>query len=304
MSKFKNRNIKTIPQHLIEEYYFSKANDSNLNEEDCFGESVKIQNSRSTLSSCDEKLESFIFCNDRVNNVSSSSSLSWSDLEFEDGGSKILEELKKIDRVLKRIDPVPSHYDKDEFKQWMDIFPNISIFDDVNTNPKSSLQAKYCDKPITNEAKPHTVIIKMNNTHDLEPTPTSRRFQSRFSGQKSIFTYSNNPKTINIKDYLKISPMKHKFIEKTQFFNGNTFTSLPFLNGEDRRNIFSSHCHGRTMEDKEKIKDNLILPPIINNKEFRSISATPRKPVKSNYFERNTFNYLTNSHKRKSHLHF
>lgn len=54
-----------------------------------------------------------------------SSSPSWSDDNDVDGCRRIQDELEQMDRVLRGVDPIPLHYDVDEYKQWMETFPNL-----------------------------------------------------------------------------------------------------------------------------------------------------------------------------------
>lgn len=77
--------------------------------------------------SSDSDIESITLDLNKLSGLSSSSSLSWSDDHYESETSKkVYDELNKIDQVLRGEAPIPSCYDKDEFEQWMNLFPNLT----------------------------------------------------------------------------------------------------------------------------------------------------------------------------------
>lgn len=75
----------------------------------------------------DSDMESITLDLNKLSGLSSSSSLSWSDDHYEtETSKKVYDELIKIDQVLRGEEDIPSYYDRDEFEEWMNLFPNLT----------------------------------------------------------------------------------------------------------------------------------------------------------------------------------
>ncbi|KAJ8958266.1 hypothetical protein NQ318_017410 [Aromia moschata] len=143
MSKIRNRSVKTLPYDLSNLLTVSHKNKyrTNYQEVDYFGENIQDVNttpphmpfpskdippqSFSALSSGD--VDSITLELNKLSGLSSSSSLSWSDEYESETTKKVQDELERMDRVLRGEEPIPPHYDKDEYEQWMNIFPDLRI---------------------------------------------------------------------------------------------------------------------------------------------------------------------------------
>lgn len=140
MSKTRNRSVKILPHDfssLLQKFSENNKNTKNRNV-DYFGENIQDVNIHSPYTplfseippqsfptTSNSEIDSITLDLNKLSGLSSSSSLSWSD-EFESETSqKVLDELERMDRVLRREEPIPPHYDKDEYEQWMNTFPNI-----------------------------------------------------------------------------------------------------------------------------------------------------------------------------------
>ncbi|KAF2894171.1 hypothetical protein ILUMI_12004 [Ignelater luminosus] len=58
---------------------------------------------------------------------SSSSSVSWSDEFDTEATQHVQNELERMERVLQGKEPIPPHYNRDEYEQWIKTFPQLSI---------------------------------------------------------------------------------------------------------------------------------------------------------------------------------
>lgn len=133
-------------------------------------------------------------------------------------------------------------------------------------------------------------------------TSRKRKLDENRNKNKSIFTISHKPKSLDTDKYLKISSIKNQSNERRlsskSLLNSDTnkdysdttleYNSLPFLKVEEvefsKRNTSSSLQNRKnfTLELFRKNEENhLILPPIVTPNQFRSISATPRKGNKT-----------------------
>lgn len=138
MSKSRNRSLKILPHDfssLIQKFNENKEmKNRNL---DYFGENVQDVNIQSPYTplfaetpqsfsaTSNSEIDSITLDLNKLSGLSSSSSLSWSDEYDSEISQKVLNELERMDRVLRREEPIPLHYDKDEYEQWMNTFPNI-----------------------------------------------------------------------------------------------------------------------------------------------------------------------------------
>ncbi|KAF5273020.1 hypothetical protein FQR65_LT04762 [Abscondita terminalis] len=112
------------------------------------GESVSIeQNDESKI----KKHSTFSFDRDSLTNESdldilsfgksSSSSISWSDDFDVDATKRVQQEFERMERILQGKEPIPLHYNKDEYKQWISTFPQLSVIGynirHFSTDPKN-----------------------------------------------------------------------------------------------------------------------------------------------------------------------
>lgn len=138
MSKSRNRSVKILPHDfssLIQK--FSENKEMKNRNLDYFGENVQDVNIQSPYTplfsetpqsfsaTSNSEIDSITLDLNKLSGLSSSSSLSWSDEYDSEISQKVLNELERMDRVLQREEPIPLHYDKDEYEQWMNTFPNI-----------------------------------------------------------------------------------------------------------------------------------------------------------------------------------
>lgn len=169
---------------------------------------------------------------------------------------------------------------------------------------------KDCDIPTINSIKKKSAVIDTsdNSSNRLlnqrnSNTSRKRKLDENRNKNKSIFTISHKPKSLDTDKYLKISSIKNQFNERrlssksplNRDVNNDycdttlEYNSLPFLKVEEpefsKRNVISSNMQSRknsTVELFRKNEENrLVLPPIVAPNQFRSISATPRKGSKT-----------------------
>ncbi|XP_018573861.1 uncharacterized protein LOC108912917 [Anoplophora glabripennis] len=346
MSKSRNRSVKILPHDfssLIQK--FSEDNKEMKNRNlDYFGENIQDVNIQSPYTplfteipqsfsaTSNSEIDSITLDLNKLSGLSSSSSLSWSDEYESEISQKVLNELERMDRVLRREEPIPLHYDKDEYEQWMNTFPNISIFDNhltpVNSthnirklldeedmeliiygSDKHNFLHKDCDVATFNNTKKKSAVIdtfdnssnRLLNQRNIN-TSRKRKLDENRNKNKSIFTISHKPKSLDTDKYLKISPIKNQFNERRlsskSLLNGDVkdyadttleYNSLPFIKVEEpefsKRNVASSNLQSRKNSTVELFRksegSHLVLPPIVTSNQFRSISATPRKGNKT-----------------------
>ncbi|KAJ8911961.1 hypothetical protein NQ315_012772 [Exocentrus adspersus] len=263
MSKTRNRSVKILPHNFssLLQKLSENSNDENNAHVDYFGENIKDVNIRSPYTPLLNEAAENIFCNTNCNSevdsitldlnklsgLSSSSSLSWSDEYESEISKKVLEELERMDRVLRREEPIPPYYDRDEYEQWMNTFPNISIFDNhltpVNSThnirkldqedrdrdreliiygtDKQNVLNKDCDVTSVNNNKKKSAVINLsdspsNKLFNQKSTNTARKrkLEENRNKNKNIFTISHKPQSLDTDKYLKISPLKNNFTER------------------------------------------------------------------------------------------
>lgn len=56
---------------------------------------------------------------------SSSSSISWTDEFDAEATHLVAKEYERMQRVLEGLEPIPSHYNRDEYEQWIQTFPQL-----------------------------------------------------------------------------------------------------------------------------------------------------------------------------------
>lgn len=135
----KSRNIRTLPSNTSEflrhpppEHVAEKDLPVNFsNEKLYFGEDIskthKNLSEKSFNSSSNDSLDLLL---KGIRNLgtskSSSSSLSWGDeCNRDDETVKVQNELELMHRVLNRQEPIPANYDREEYEEWMEFFPNL-----------------------------------------------------------------------------------------------------------------------------------------------------------------------------------
>ncbi|XP_044762412.1 uncharacterized protein LOC123319478 [Coccinella septempunctata] len=240
-----------------------------------------------------------------------SSSPSWSDDNDVEGCRRVQDELEQMDRVLRGLDPIPLHYDVDEYKQWMETFPTLSFFghkeygpykiwkgnrknerdvEDVNSNrvPCANLiQYKKEIKKAVIQNIYENISIRLNNG---STPPEIKKKQPQIGDINKTQMY--------LSDCLKNSPFSDIIGEKytkTCFLSRNnsredkkiqspSFESLPVMLEGSTRNIAkpvnkskNEHLNGVS---RKKSRRSIVLPPIENKwlqptNQFRSISAMP-----------------------------
>lgn len=102
----------------------------------CLGEPVPLQHSyklnksekqnNSSSSSEYDNVTSGISDFDIISfGKSSSSSVSWSDDFDTEATQHVQDEFERMERVLQGQEPIPPHYNRDEYEQWIKIFPQL-----------------------------------------------------------------------------------------------------------------------------------------------------------------------------------
>ncbi|XP_066248367.1 uncharacterized protein [Euwallacea similis] len=245
----RNRNIPSLPiknPQTLSQTFLDNYLGENVNDND----SGTPRNSFSTDVS---DLEDFGI---QVTELSSSSSLSWSE-EFESETSKKLQsELERLDRIVHGTELDCSPYDVSEINEWKSFFPHLYILG--HCTPANSDTSSNEEQKLTKNINKKTAFKPARNYHSLP----------------------RKPRSLEIDHYLKISSIKCSDLrqrnppqsvskQKTQI--SSEYTSLPFLPPKVQ--------HQRRFE---RSKNAVTLPPIENN--FRSISATPRQTSSKSMF--------------------
>lgn len=129
MSKKRNRNVRTynLPQNDSNKAAYRSNCEKNIikNQTDdsnakYFGEAVVWTSGDSSTGNSSQIFRKKSFPG------SSSSSLSWSDEYEVEQSKKVLEELNRLDKVFRRIEPIPSDYDAEEIEEWLECFPGLT----------------------------------------------------------------------------------------------------------------------------------------------------------------------------------
>ncbi|KAJ8980753.1 hypothetical protein NQ317_013758 [Molorchus minor] len=246
MSKIRNRSVKVLPYELSNVLTSSSSNTfgKGCQEVNYFGENIQDvdasspymplsrESPRSVSALTSGDMDSITLELNKLSGLSSSSSLSWSD-EYESDTSK-----KDTRRAGKNgpKEPIPSHYDRDEYEEWMNTFPNLSIFDREITPTNSThniletLEEKgdelkvygndmynvlNCDNLTSNKRKKEAVIRikeispeKLLNQRSANTLRKRKLLEEHRNKNKNLFTISHKPKSLDTEKYLKISPIK------------------------------------------------------------------------------------------------
>ncbi|KAB0801937.1 hypothetical protein PPYR_04123 [Photinus pyralis] len=227
---------------------------------------------------------------------SSSSSISWSDDFDGEATIKVQCELERMERVLQGKEAIPPHYNKQEYKQWIDTFPQISIMENSNNstptqndqvNDRSNKSPEVCIKPYTVEP----VGTTFTDVHHVS---------SGLKTSKPILTNSNN-----LKEFLKVSPIlleesgcrsnylstrqqsSHSTIQSTKWIRSDKqcdYSSLPYVSSAKAK------VNNSSIRKKYKLsspcKSNCVSLPPIKTISFPSANQckppiTPRVQAKS-----------------------
>lgn len=230
-----------------------------------------------------------------------SSSPSWSDDNDVDGCRRVQDELEQMDRVLRGIDPIPLHYDVDEYKQWMETFPTLSFFGKKEYGPYKIWKDYIKDEHTTTEKNSNTeflpcasliqykkeikkavihniyenISIRLNNG---STPPSSSDFKKKQHKMEDV-----NKTQIYLNDCLKNSPfsdiVREKYTKNCFVSRHNSredekcpspsFESLPIMVEESTRSSERSLNRYRNESSNgiynKKSRKNIILPPIKNN---------------------------------------
>ncbi|KAK4882993.1 hypothetical protein RN001_006312 [Aquatica leii] len=137
MQKNRNRSVKNnfeFPIKFLESLPDVETIQSNIKTSGT-GQSQDVQNK--DLQAKDKERSTFSFDRDSLTNESdldivsfgksSSSSISWSD-DFDTEATKRVQiEFERMERILQGKEPIPLHYNKDEYQQWINTFPQLSV---------------------------------------------------------------------------------------------------------------------------------------------------------------------------------
>lgn len=122
------RNISNFPRNLEEneeiltlQNYLGPAQNCECNEIRCSSKNSNYAELSGTFSEISDNVIENITSDDH----SSDSSNSWG-AECELEGTHLVQvEYERMIRVLSGLEPVPDHYDKDEYQLWMRTFPSL-----------------------------------------------------------------------------------------------------------------------------------------------------------------------------------
>ncbi|CAG9864256.1 unnamed protein product [Phyllotreta striolata] len=225
---------------------------------------------------------------------------SWSSLSDENEyeielTKKLHEKLKRIDRVLKKQEDFPHHYDREEIALWMNTFPNVHIFDskptcdskrDLSSVDRSS--SRKCDQKAPYVA--NNSDFTYNRLLSQRSTNNSKKHTEDNNGKhKNIFSISSRHKNIDVDKSLKITPLKRvsdtkiptksfKRLQNDYTDYHSQFDSLPFINLEvlrENRKPSDTYRNEKLTKSSSLTKNDLLILPPINSDRLRSISATP-----------------------------
>lgn len=89
----------------------------------CFSFSNTYFNILSNLCSSNDTLKTVVSDYESFSADKSSTSSSWEDDYEHETTEKVSNELRRLERVLRGIEEIPSNYDDDEYELWMKTFP-------------------------------------------------------------------------------------------------------------------------------------------------------------------------------------
>ncbi|KAL3278757.1 hypothetical protein HHI36_016284 [Cryptolaemus montrouzieri] len=229
-----------------------------------------------------------------------SSSPSWSEDNDTEASRRVQDELDHMDRVLRGIDPIPLHYDMDEYKQWMETFPDLSLFGKKEYGPykiwktevggnsvnigcrKDEISLRRYGSSRTNLRKYKEEIKKavIHNIYENISIRLSNGSQYSTSGNKlkNLNPVDDINKTqLYLSDCLKNSPFtrvirdrykKNCFVSRNnsheEIEESPRFESLPLMLEDRNRNlepVFSKYKNGSTLSTRNS-RRSIVLPPI------------------------------------------
>ncbi|KAF5295065.1 hypothetical protein FQA39_LY13216 [Lamprigera yunnana] len=245
---------------------------------------------------------------------SSSSSISWSDDFDVEATKRVQLEFERMERILQGQEPIPSHYNKDEYKQWIKTFPQLSItgrsiqrpsvlhkkIDETNSNLEEVFASDVDPDYLTlgEETMSSLNLEKIKEIKD-EAVETvfykisKKWFKKNYDIKSQVLQFQPNVET-------KTSPLfpkklQHKTIKKQQQQSSksedvlkwmcepsNKYSSLPHIKSANKVKVRKkSSGVSRYSKNTSPNKTNCVsLPPIdianIPSGRFRSFSTTPR----------------------------
>ncbi|RZC40563.1 hypothetical protein BDFB_008194 [Asbolus verrucosus] len=289
----RNRNIRTLPLDNLA--LFKHPPPEASQEKLYFGEEIPKDNSpifeRTHILSSDDSLDTILTgLKDLSTGKSSSSSLSWGDEYKSEASKQVRNELERMDRVLQGLEPIPPNYDEEEYKEWMEFFPNLCILGSrFGRYTEEGGDFCYVGEEI--------LAIHPEDGCDKVETPDQIKTKIKKAVIDQIYEKiaNNAPKiTLNLNDsididsYLKISPLggsssRERIVRRqsSRSLMSSQISSSKWLKEEGEYNslpfLVKSERNGAP---KSILKNSLVLPPI-ETSQFRSISATPRRESKS-----------------------
>lgn len=235
---------------------------------------------------------------------SSSSSISWSEDFDGEATIKVQRELEQMERVLQGKETIPSHYNKQEYKQWIDTFPQISIIENSN-NSTPTQDDQVNDTSYTSNKSPEVYI----KPYTMEPVRTLFTDIRQGVPHHVISGLKNSPPILtnssNLKEFLKVSPIlleesgcrsnylstrqqsSHSTIQSTKWIRSDKpcdYSSLPYISSAKAK-VNNSSIRKR-YKLSSPCKSNCVSLPPIKTISFPSAnqcrpSITPRVQAKS-----------------------
>nr|CAH7726994.1 unnamed protein product [Callosobruchus chinensis] len=340
MPKFRNRNVIGLPSNVLSKdigdliNYFGKSA-SRIGDHH---QNVQTTPKASPTFASDSDVDSISLELSKLGGLSSSSSLSWSDEYDSDTSKKIQEELQLINRVLKGEEEIPSHFDKDEFQQWMTTFPHLSIFDSLLTpvNSTENLTSKLieeqddkfeelkimgsksrtylkkgCDKVNSAKHEQKQTVIHLKDVKHNQRSANKNRLkmdEGRTPRGRNSFTFSSKPKSFEMDRYLKVFPIRKQFsnsLMERQLPRGleespPEYSSLPFIEVANSPVIKSSSKTRKQQHAYGQVSSRSNNRLILPpiNNQFRSVSAAPKKASKT--LSALSISHITERDKRRS----
>ncbi|KAK9878945.1 hypothetical protein WA026_003766 [Henosepilachna vigintioctopunctata] len=334
-----NRNIQTLPllSHVnIQKYPSTPTEDifsykghifDELTEKECstklesdpaecvslpFKKSNLIFNEPSTFNDTDvESLNSGI---SEIKLIASlSTSPSWSD--DNEGSKQVQDELEHMDRILRGIDPIPLHFDIDEYKQWMETFPSLSLFGEKVFGPYKIHNGLDLSSTYNNGHKREIPFLKTDEMRNLKQYKEEIKKAVIYNIYENLSTRLNSevlyPNSACKKQKLPLASNTHRtcsylndclqnspftcIIQDSRCRRNSSnrrynlledevevsprFESLPLMFEDRGKNINLSYNKVQHSLNMRKSRRSFILPPINNERlasnQVRSISATP-----------------------------
>ncbi|EEZ97383.1 uncharacterized protein LOC657163 [Tribolium castaneum] len=273
----RNRSIRALPLDNLTLFRHPPP-DSLHNDRLYFGEEVTQESEKTQVLSSDDSDVILASVRD-WGSKSSSSSLSWGEEYKSEASKQVKEELERMDRVLRGEEPIPSHYDQEEYQEWMQFFPNLCVL-----GTKTGVYVNSVES--TNDFE-ETLAIHPEDTCDKK-VETSDRIKKAVIDQIYDKIVTKAPKitlndSIDLDKYLKISPIGGARLPRRQLSSrslmSSQISSSKWLKEDDYSSLpFVSVRNGRA-PPKSILKNSLVLPPIESRSALssKSMSALSRR---------------------------